>query len=430
MAFLGMKGTGQFAVDERPLSWREGILREYPNGVAPLTAILSMMESEPTGDYVFNWWTKTLPDEVAAVTGVYTDVTLSTAFTTGTRAKDSFLYLKMTEENSQKFKEGLALHVVNIGNTTKEVWGKSTQVVQNGAESYVAIKMLEAVAAEGGNGINYARIIGTINAQGAARPKSQLNKPIKYTNNTQIFRDPLSLTRTAIQTKLRTVESRREARREALEFHAIRMEKAFYDSIASETIGSNGQPETTTRGIIPFIKAEAPDNVDSYIRNTEFAGDSWLQGGKQWLNKKLEILFRFGDTEKLGICGSGALQAINDLAEHYGTVNLVARQVDYGLQVVEWVTPHGILYLMTSPLFTQDITKRHSIMIIEPRKLRFRYVQDTIFKSDVEYDNMTATDLGVDGSEEEFLTEAGLEQHFPNHMGYIEDLGKNNTLTP
>lgn len=426
MAFLGMKGTGQFAPDERPKNWREGILREYPNGVAPITAIMSMLESESTDDYEFFWWTKTLPDEVATVTGVFTDITLATAFTTGARAKDAFLFAKMAEADAQKFKEGLSVHLVSTANTTKEAYGKVTQVVQDGANSYIALKLLQAIAAEGATGVNYARIIGTINPQGGARPKSMLNVPVKFTNLTQIFRDPLSLTRTAIQTKLRTVESRREARREALEFHAIRMEKAFIDGVASETIGDNGQPETTTRGIIPFVRQAAPDNIDSFLRNGAFTG-TWLAQGKKWLNEQLEVLFRFGDTQKLGLCGSGALAGLNDLAETFGTVNLVPRQVDFGLQVVEWITPHGVLFLMSHPLFTQDITKRHSILVVEPRKLRFRYIQDTIFKGAADFDNEVASDLGIDGAEEEFLTEAGLEVHFPKHMGMLEDVGKDNS---
>lgn len=425
MAFLGMKGTGQFAEDERPLNWRQGILREYPNGVAPLTAILSMMDSEMTDDYLFHWWTKTLPEETADVTGIYTDISLSSAYTTAARAKDSFLYIKLAAADVVKFREGLTVHLLDKSDTSKEAYGKITQVVEDGADSYLAVKLIQAIESSGATGIDYVRIIGSSNAQGAARPKSMLNVPTKYNNYTQIFRDPLSLTRTAIQTRLRTVESRREARREALEFHAIRMEKAFYDSVASETIGDNGQPETTTRGAIPFIKSEAPDNVDSFVRNADVAaGTDWITGGKAWLNQQLEVIFRYGDTEKLGICGSGALAGINNLAETFGTVNIVPRQVDYGLQVVEWVTPHGILYLMTSPLFTQDITKRNSIMIIEPRKMRFRYIQDTIFKADEEYDEMSSSDFGIDGAEEEFLTEAGLEMHFPNHMGYLEDIGK------
>lgn len=425
MAFLGMKGTGEFATDERPKDWRTGILYEYPNGVAPLTAIISMMKSNKAEDYEFNWWTKTLPEETAAVTGIFTDSALTAAYTIAALSEGSYLYLKMTEADVEKFRPGLVVHFTDISDTSKKGYGKITQLVKNGANSYLAVKTIKDIAASGATGIDFVRIIGNINAQGASRPESMLNKPVKYSNFTQIFRDPLSLTRTAIQTKLRTVESRMEARREALEFHAIRMERAFIDGVAYEGIGDNGKPETATRGIIPFIEDQAPDNVDSFTRNASFTG-TWLAQGKAFLDEKLELIFRFGDTEKLALVGSGALAAFNTLAESLGTINLVPRQVDYGLQVVEWVTPHGILYLMSDPLFTQDITRRNSMLVIEPNKLVFRYIQDTIFKSDVEYDNMEASDLGTDGTEEEFLTEAGLECHFPNHMGFLEDLGVDN----
>ena len=48
--FLGMRGTGDWVADQRPMNWREQILYLYPNGMAPLTAILSMMSSEKVDD--------------------------------------------------------------------------------------------------------------------------------------------------------------------------------------------------------------------------------------------------------------------------------------------------------------------------------------------------------------------------------------------
>ena len=72
MAFLGMRGTGDWVTDQRTKNWREAILYEYPNGSAPLTAILAKLKSERTDDPEFYWWTKTLPTQRAAVTGVYT----------------------------------------------------------------------------------------------------------------------------------------------------------------------------------------------------------------------------------------------------------------------------------------------------------------------------------------------------------------------
>ena len=47
---LGLLGTGDWATDQRPYNWRQGLLRLYPNGAMPLTAILSKMGSESTDD--------------------------------------------------------------------------------------------------------------------------------------------------------------------------------------------------------------------------------------------------------------------------------------------------------------------------------------------------------------------------------------------
>jgi hypothetical protein len=48
--FLGMRGTGDWVAGQRPMNWREQIMYLYPNGQAPLTAILSMMGSESVDD--------------------------------------------------------------------------------------------------------------------------------------------------------------------------------------------------------------------------------------------------------------------------------------------------------------------------------------------------------------------------------------------
>jgi len=50
MAFLGMRGNGDWATDQRPKNWREGILFLFPNGDSPLNAILSKMGSEKVND--------------------------------------------------------------------------------------------------------------------------------------------------------------------------------------------------------------------------------------------------------------------------------------------------------------------------------------------------------------------------------------------
>lgn len=53
-AVLGLRGTGDFSTDERPKNWRETLLYLFPNGDAPLTALLAKMKSEATDDPEFN----------------------------------------------------------------------------------------------------------------------------------------------------------------------------------------------------------------------------------------------------------------------------------------------------------------------------------------------------------------------------------------
>ena len=60
MAVAGLRGTGDWATDERPKNFREMILWRNPNGMAPLTALLSKMKSESTDDPEFAWYEEEL----------------------------------------------------------------------------------------------------------------------------------------------------------------------------------------------------------------------------------------------------------------------------------------------------------------------------------------------------------------------------------
>ena len=83
MAFMGMRGTGDWVTDQRPKNWRQMMLLLFPEGDMPLNAILSKMPEESVNDPEFNWWTKNLADQGGAVTGVFTNTNLTTAYASG-----------------------------------------------------------------------------------------------------------------------------------------------------------------------------------------------------------------------------------------------------------------------------------------------------------------------------------------------------------
>jgi hypothetical protein len=426
--FLGMRGTGDWATDERPLNWRQGILYLYPNGMAPLTAILSKMSEEKVDDAQFHWWTKTLATQGGTVTGVYTDAVLSSAYVSSGAAGDT-LYVKMAEAVADEFRVGHQVLLRDASHQDVDVNAKATAVVKNGASSYVACKLLEADdngASTDLSDCDTILIIGNINAEGASIPDAIAYNPTKWYNYTQIFRTPLEITRTAQLTRLRTEQAYKEAKRESLELHSIEMEKSFLFGIRTENTGSNGKPERTTWGLIPAIKDGASGNVNDFSLNSSYSGQTWLQGGEDWLDEQLEVIFRYGSQDKLAFVGSGTLLGIQRLAKTYGQIQLSPTSGAYGIKVLQWITPFGVINLKTHPLFSFEATTRNAMVIFEPSMLRYKYITDTMYKKDPAMKQAGFT--AYDGIKEEWLTECGLEYHHPTKFGYLTGFNTDNSV--
>lgn len=430
--FLGMRGTGDWATDERPKAWRESILFLYPNGDVPLTAILSKMGEEKVSDAEYNWWTKTLPNQGGAISGIYTDLALTTAYTSGDVA-GSMLYVKVTEAVAGEFRVGHQVLLRDASDYAVDVNAKVTAVAKNGNSSTITIRLLEADDNSASHDLSDADrilIVGNINSEGAYMPTGVSYNPTKYTNYTQIFRTPLSITRTARETKYRTGDKYKEMKREALELHGIEMEKAFMFGIPTENTGDNGKPERTTAGLRYFIKTYVPSNVSSFMLASAYSGKAWTDvgGGEDWLDTYLEQVFRYGSGEKLALCGSGALLAIQRLVKSGAHMNITPATTSYGIKVHEWVTPFGTIYMKNAPLLSHETTCRKSMLILEPKNLKYRFITDTTFYGEGESKQSSQGNNSnrKDATDEEFLTECGLEFWHPDTMMLLEDLGETN----
>lgn len=432
-AFLGMRGTGDWVTDQRPKNWRETILFLYPNGSMPLTAIMSKMKSEKTDDPQFYWWTKTLPTQSASVTGVYTDSGLTSAYSSGGVAGTT-LYLKMTSTDIIHFRVGHTVLMRDASDYAVDCVGKVTAVNSNGTSSSIAVKLLEADDNSSSHDLSdcdKVLVIGSVNAEGASMPSAIAYDPAKLYNYTQIFRTPLSITRTARRTKLRTGDQYKEAKREALELHGIEMEKAFLFGVPYEGTGDNGKPERTTEGLITCLRTNNASGVNDFTLNSSFAGKAWLDddSGELWLENYLELVFRYGRQEKLAICGSGALLGLNRLAKASTLFTMTSATKSYGISVTEWLTPFGTVYIKTHPLFNIESTLRNSMLILEPENLVYRYIDDTTFYGENGKTASEGTNGGrIDGTQEEFLTECGLEYHHPYTAAFLNGVGQDNVV--
>jgi len=419
--FLGMRGTGDWVENQRPENWREMILRLYPNGSAPLTAVLSMMRKEKTDDPVFHWWTKVLPNQAGAVSGVYTDAAMGNAYAGGGEAGDT-LYIKTNEDGVQHFRPGHTAVLACTTDSRMTVFCRVAAVEANGDNSKITVVLQEDddnSPSANLSDANRIAVVGSANPEGGDIPQALAYNPVELSNQTQIFRTSLDMTRTAMKTRLRTGDAYKEAKREALELHSIEMEKAYIWGVRRTETGANGKPQRYTWGIVPFVREYAPSNIIDYRFDTEFNGKTWEQGGEAFMDKIAELAFRYDGDDVLALCGSAALASVNKIAKSSGTIQLTPRTAAYGLKVVEWISPSGTIYFKTHPLFSIEPAWQHMVILLRPKYLRFRYIDDTKFLPNRQSPS-------IDGRTDEFLTEAGLEFHHPQTFLVVNGVGLDN----
>lgn len=424
--FLGMRGTNDWPANVRPENWRQMMLYLYPNGDMPLTGLMAMLGSESVNDPHFHWWTKTLPEQKLELTGLYTDNGLSSSYSDDNLSAGDYVYAKGSLVQAQEFKSGHQVVVTDESDYRVKVNGKVTQRVENGADSYLAIRLLEDTDSDNDlTSADAVKVVGSINPEGGTLQEPISYDPEEFSNYTQIMNTALSITRTARMTRLRTQDQYQEAKRECLELHGIEMEKALIHGVKSTRVGDNGKPERTTDGIISFLNKHAASNIDDYTLNGDYDGDTWVTSGEEWINDQLEVVYRHGSPgNKVGVIGSGALLGINRLAKAGADINIEPGQTDFGTDIRNWITPFGTLPLITHPLFSHDSQYRNSLLIVDSSNIKYRYITDTFFISDP--DDKKNTHPYVDGTEEGYLTEWGLELHFPQTMGMFHGLGKDN----
>jgi len=448
MAFLGMRGTGDWATNERPEDWETQILALYPNGAATLTAIDSMMPKRKTEDPTFHWWTRGLDNQVATGTAgsfIYIDANCTTAYVYASHQATSGIagatvYAKMTAADAAKFRAGHVVILRDASELSVDLRAKVTgKAVLNATHVAVALKLQEAddngrtAATYNIATVDNVAVVGSYSPEGAAIPDAITTDPVEFYNYTGISRFPLSLTRTAIQTRLRTRDAYLDAKAEALLYFGIEHEKNIIFSIRSSSTGANGKPERTPMGLIEFIKTNgtAGKQYDDYRVNATYAGKTWKQGGEEWLDSMVMHLFAKGDGsmggEKLVLCGPGALNGIQQLVKQSGNYQLKGADESYGIKVVKWETVHGTLNLKQYPLFAMDNALTYRMLALEPKNIQRRFIQPTMFKNDDSWKKGGI--MSVDGLLEEFLCEDGYEFHHPETFQLLDGVGQDSVLS-
>lgn len=379
MALPGMKSTADFATDERPKNWREGILLLEPRNKAPLAALTAAMPEQSTDDPEFNWWEEQVDVGQLVANGGETNV--ATALT--------------VDEFGLRLKAGDMLRVKSSGEAMRvtSITSDTEVNVSRGQAGTAA-----AVIADN----DVILYLGSAYREGAGRPTGVSWNPVKKFNYTQIFRDAVEWTRTASKTRLRTGDMMKNDRRRALNKHMIGMERAFIFGARFETTESN-QPLRYTGGLLAFIDAANQVNHNGTLSLKQ-------------LEDYIDEIFAYGSNEKVCFCSLATMMKLNRLIRKNTDYQWGPTEREFTLIVKKFHTPGGTLILTEHPLFSQTGAELGTdMLIVDTENLKYRYITDTVLLKDRQ-------DKGTDGTAEEYLTECGLEIWHPKTHFWLKNI--------
>ena len=395
MAFAGLRGTGDWATDERPKNFRETILRLNPAGDAVITAIMAKAKSEKVDDPDFSWF-----EEENNVIRVQMDATGASATSTAFGLVSGGLSLVtgdvlMVEKTETATYDNELVLVTTITNDT------TIAVVRGQAGS--------SGAATGPSA--WLTKIGNVFSEGSASPNVSSRNPTKVNNLCQIFKTAYEITETAKHTKARTGDPLQNDRIRKMFDHSSALEYAFMFGQKFETTGDNGKPLRYTAGLRELITS----NVT--IFTTSPTEDTFLDAISPCFNYSTGGQ---NSSERLLIAGNGFLNNMNKIARDSSSTQIhfdKAIQGLYGMKLRRWVFPQGEVYVKTHPLMSNHARFTNSAFVLNGAGMIYRYLRDTKDQRNIQ-NNDEDTEKG------QWLSEIGLELQHEKTFGYIGNFVK------
>ena len=453
---------------------RRRIFYYYPNGTAPLTGFLSMMDPHETPIQEFGWFEKrwlAIQTTLASATAP----TANSAFYTGggTVAKaDPFavlagdsirVYLTSIQDfnyNNVIFISSLTLTAavggVNlVDNLTGVITGMGNlngpggnSPANNWIEFTANAPMLGAGTIINGAAANLANavyVMGSSYAEGTRTDSGRVLFPFEIKNYTQIHKTRFDLTRNALAQPL--VYDKSGEYKDALKTngidHLTGIEMTLYwGDRTKNQVMVKGKPALryTSGGLLWFLKqwelgSTAAGGAFDYGQPNVSGVLDWIGntnkriirlGGatvtkSQWneLNSRVFEKTNSSDWCKLCLCGPGYL---NKMAEFYQKQLTVTSMRDEGFkgfnfEMVKATSNSGTVYYKQHPLFT-DPYMRNSAFYIDPGYIRWRPFKgcDTNVKTGIQ-------DRDEDIRADMYITEGAPEFAFPEAHAFVDNLG-------
>ncbi|MBW8034132.1 MAG: hypothetical protein FVQ79_00240 [Planctomycetes bacterium] len=386
--FAGFRGSGSFAVDERPKNFREFILWRDPNGRTPLTALLSKTRSEGTDDPQIFWWEEQLDIIRLQLDDATNMSAVDTTFTVDSGALQLNQGDMILIETAQDV--GYTAELVEVSSVTSDTVFEG---IRGAAGSTAAIILDNTFMTRIGNSFEEGSLSADITG----------TNPDKLTNFCQIFKTAFGVTKTTDHIKLRTGPAFKNDRFRKMFRHSESLEQAFLWGKAAEIV-TGSFPQRYAGGAREFITTSVTiftvdPTEDSFINAVTPIFDFHSEGA--------------GD-QRLMLCGNGAMTTLNRLARDStnSRINLGEVITLYGMKLRRWILPMGELLVRTHPLLNVHPVHTNSMFILNPAGLIYRHLRDTAVEKNIQTP-------GEDVIKDQWLTESTLELRHERTMAFI-----------
>jgi len=412
----GLRGTGttDYAADERPKSFREMILWRDPNGMTPLTALMSKMRTEPTSDPEFSWWEEELsPPRVQLAAQIVTAGTAMTVFTTG-----DFTALDFVAGDLLMVEGATAVGTTHweIIEVTATPTASNVLTVSKGAAGTTPATVATST---------WVVRIGSAFAEGTDPAAATFRRPTKFFNFTEIFKTTYSISKSAKRTEFRTGDPLKNDRKRKSFLHAQQLEHAAMFGSRFETVGpasagpgANARPNMPKRytgGLAFFLRGQ-----HSGTTPTMFVTAAASMTAEVFLNATFRM-FDYGFTgagnERIALCGNGFLNRMNNVVRTDPTtrINHEGSIKAFGMKLGVWDLPQGTIYFRSHPMMNVNPKFTNAAFFINPAGITWRPLRgrDTDFEDNIQTP-------GADYFAGQWLTEGGYEFNHLRSMLYIE----------
>lgn len=460
---LGLIGSEQLD-DYWVANTRRRIFYAYPNGTAPLTGLLSLMENKDTPLPEYTWneerWAaiKTLTSATGQPTADVTFYLTGTTTTAGTPVTvTQFQVLRMYVDDASNFQVDDVIKVFNVVLTTGtcDLIGRITGTNTDNAD-YIEFAVTTVPASTiinnvsgsvTGNEGKYVYLIGSAYAEGSRSRTGRQIFPTTASNYTQIQKTPFELTRTALKEPLKYDSSGayKDVSKNNGINHLSQIEfTAFFGERAKTTAVDPDTGQTVRRGFTGGIRwfldqwelgsvanggafdygqTKVSDQTDwvTYTnkRVIKLGGATINRAQFDELNTRVFERTNSTDWSKLCMCGPGYLAKVAAMFEK----QLVRTSLrDEGFPGFNFkLTMHssnsGDIFYKTHPLFNDPIM-RNSAFYLDLGYMGYRPLTDT----DTDIQPMIQLP-DADKRKDQWLTEYGFELPFPEAFMYVENLG-------